>query len=365
MVDSLVPENIRSLTPYPPGKPLSELERELGISRAIKLASNENALGPSPRALEAIQNALTELHRYPDGGAFYLRRRLSKHLNVDPEQLLLGNGSNEIIELLIRTFGSKDAGVLTSETTFVVYRLTCQAAGVPFVAVPMNDLHFDLEAIAERVTADTRLIFLCNPNNPTGTMFNQDAFDRFLDRIGDEAIVVLDEAYIEYVPLADRIRALELVAKRPRTVVLRTFSKAYGLAGLRIGYGITSPAIADYVNRVRQPFNVNNLAQVGATAALDDTEHLARVIALTMSGKQVIYDGITSLGLSYTPSWTNFVLFDTFRDANPLYQSMLKQGVIVRPMSAYGLPAHLRVNMGLEEENARFLVALKSALNVG
>jgi histidinol-phosphate aminotransferase len=341
------------------------LERELGISHAIKLASNENALGPSPRALEAIQNALTELHRYPDGGAFYLRRRLSKHINVDPEQLLLGNGSNEIIELLIRTFGSKDAGVLTSETTFVVYRLTCQAAGVPFVAVPMNDLHFDLEAIAERVNAGTRLIFLCNPNNPTGTMFNQDALDRFLDRIGDDAIVVLDEAYIEYVPLADRIRALDLVAKRPRTVVLRTFSKAYGLAGLRMGYGITSPAIANYVNRVRQPFNVNNLAQVGATAALDDTEHLARVIALTKSGKQVIYNGITSLGLSYTESWANFVLFDTFRDASQLYQSMLKQGVIVRPMSAYGLPSHLRVTMGSEEENAQFLAALKTALNAG
>jgi len=363
MVESIVPENIRTLTAYPPGKPLSELERELGVSNAIKLASNENALGPSPKATLAIADALSELHRYPDGGAFYLRRRLSKHVNAQPHELLLGNGSNEIIELLIRTFCNKDAGVLTSEATFVVYRLISQAAGIPFEAVPMKDLHFDLDAIAERVTSSTRLIFLCNPNNPTGTKFNQETLDRFLAKIGDDPIVVLDEAYIEYVPQAERVKAMELIAKRPRTVVLRTFSKAYGLAGARIGYGITSEAIADYVNRVRQPFNVNHLAQVGALAALDDTDHLQQVIELTESGKQKIYAGLESMGMRYTPSWTNFVLFDTFRDGKSLYQAMLKQGVIVRPMNAYGLPSHLRVNMGLNEENDRFLAALKQALS--
>ena len=234
-IESIVPEHIRGLTPYPPGKPLSELERELGVTSAIKLASNENAFGPSPKAQEAMQHALGELHRYPDGGAFYLKARLSESLGVTPEHLMLGNGSNELIELLIRTFGSPTDGVLTSETTFVVYRLISTAAGVPFRAVPMQGLTFDLDAIADAVDESTRLIFLCNPNNPTGTRFGQDELDRFIERIGPEPIVVLDQAYIEFVPEADQIDVHGLLARRPRTVILRTFSKAYGLTGARVG----------------------------------------------------------------------------------------------------------------------------------
>lgn len=362
MVKAIVPEHIESLVPYPPGKPLCELERELGISKAIKLASNENALGPSPKALEAIRAALPGLHRYPDGGAFYLKNRLVEHLGVDAEQLLVGNGSNELIELLVRTYCGPNAGVVTSECTFVVYRLITSAAGVPFTQVPMRDLTFDVDAIAERVDDSTRMVFLCNPNNPTGTAFGQAALDRFCARVGDDPIIVLDEAYIEYVPEAERVDALGLVAERPRTVVLRTFSKAYGLAGTRVGYGVTSPALADYVNRVRQPFNVNLLGQVGATASLDDTAHLAAVLDLTEGGKQTIMSGLARLGMSPVPTKTNFILFDTHRVALPLYEAMLRLGVIVRPMHAYGLPNYLRVNMGTMAENARFLAALESVL---
>lgn len=361
-MDSIVGENIRQLVPYPPGKPLSELERELGVSRAIKLASNENAIGPSPRALNAITDALHELHRYPDGGAFYLRRRLADHLGVDPAGLLLGNGSNELIELLIRTFGSPDHGVVTADCTFVVYRLIARAAGVPFTPVPMRDHAFDLDAIAEAVVPSTRFVFLCNPNNPTGTMFNQGALDTFLDRIGDDPILVLDEAYIEYVPEAARVASLAVLARRPRTVILRTFSKAYGLAGLRLGYGITTPEIVDYVNRVRQPFNTNHLAQVGAMAALDDVDHIERVLDLTSSEMVRVVAELERLGLSCVPSWTNFVLFDVGQEGWPIYEALLRSGVIVRPMKAYGLPNHLRVNMGTVEENERFLGSLREAL---
>lgn len=363
MVESIVPANIRSLTPYPPGKPLSELERELGITEAIKLASNENALGPSPMATKAIAAALFELHRYPDGGAFYLRRRLAEHIGVEVDQLLVGNGSNELIELLIRTFCTADAGVLTSATSFVVYKLVSQASGVPFTEVPMSDLTFDLDAMAAQVTKQTRLIFLCNPNNPTGTMFGQNTLDRFIQRIGPDPIVVLDEAYIEYVDEAERVDALALLVERPRTVVLRTFSKAYGLAGCRTGYGITTPEIADYVNRVRQPFNVNSLGQVGALAALDDVEHLGRVLRMTATGKARFMERLTALGCTPRFSYTNFVLFDCHRESWPLYEALLRQGVIVRPMRAYGLPNYLRVNVGLPEEDERFLTSLAGVLN--
>ncbi len=361
-MEAIVPEHIRGLVPYPPGKPLSELERELGVSKAIKLASNENALGPSPKAMAAIQAALPELHRYPDGGAFYLKRRLATHLGVDASQLLLGNGSNEIIELLIRTFCTPDAGVLTSECTFVVYKLIATAAGAPFEAVPMRDHTFDTDAIAARVTDQTRIVFLCNPNNPTGTMFGQQALDRFVDTISDDVILVLDEAYWEYVPEDARVDAMALLARRPRTVVLRTFSKAYGLAGVRVGYGITSAELADYVNRVRQPFNVNHLGQVACQAALDDQEHVDQVVALTRDGLANIAAGLEALGLRPVPTRTNFMLFDCHREAWPIYEALLQKGVIVRPMKAYGLPTFLRVNAGTHEENARFLDTLKDVL---
>jgi histidinol-phosphate aminotransferase len=366
-MEELVPENIRSLTPYPPGKPLSELKRELGIDRAIKLASNENSFGPSPKAVAAMRDALSELHRYPDGGAYYLRQRISQHVGAPPENLILGNGSNEVIELLIRTFCDREHGVLTSETTFVVYRLISTAAGVPFRSVPMKDLTFDTDAIAESYLSGEggkpRLIFLCNPNNPTGTRFGQAELDRFLQKVGPEPILVLDEAYIEFVPEAERLDTARLLAERERTVVLRTFSKAYGIAGTRVGYGITSAAIADYTNRVRQPFNVNSLGQVGACAALDDAEYLDFVIKATEAGKQRVSARLEELGLRPVPSSTNFILFDCGRESWPLYEALLRKGVIVRPMKAYGLDNYLRVNVGTPEEDEWFLEAMAEVLS--
>jgi len=364
MAKSLVPEHIESLTPYPPGKPLSELKRELGLTDAIKMASNENAWGPSKQAIAAMTQALNEVQLYPDGGAFYLRRALAEHLDVQPEQLMFGNGSNELIDILVRTFGSSEHGIVTSQSTFVVYRLIAQATGVPFtqVSMPSDTLTFDLNAIAARVTDSTRFVFLCNPNNPTGTLFSADELNGFLERIGPEPIVVLDEAYIEYVAPEKRVDALAIVSRRPRTVVLRTFSKAYGLAGVRIGYGVTSPDLVSYIERVRQPFNTNHVAQVGAMAALKDVNHLSTVVEANRAGIQVLTDGLTSLGLKPVPSDTNFVLFDLGRDGRPVYEALLHLGVIVRPMHAYNLPNHLRVSVGLPSENERFLHSLSQVL---
>ncbi|MFT5432959.1 MAG: histidinol-phosphate aminotransferase [Myxococcota bacterium] len=359
---SIVPPNIEALIPYPPGKPLSELARELGVESAIKLASNENAYGPSPKAMEAVKAAVSEVHRYPDGGAWFLRDRLAEHVGVPGEGLLLGNGSNEVIELLIRAFCDRDHGVLTSETTFVVYSLISQAAGVPFRSIPMKGLGYDLDAIARAVDSSTRLIFLCNPNNPTGTLFSQEVLDKFVETVGPEPIIVLDEAYIEFVPEAERVDALALLKRRPRTVILRTFSKAYGLAGLRVGYGITHPGLADYANRVRQPFNVNHLAQVGALAALDDQEYLDQVIADTRASLDRFAHELTRMGMIVTPSDTNFMLFDCGRDSWPIYQALLREGVIVRPMKAYALPTYLRVNAGTDAENDRFLETFERVL---
>ncbi len=358
----LVPDNIRTLVPYPPGKPLAELERELGVTNAIKLASNENPFGPSPLAVQAMGKALSELHRYPDGGWYYARTAIAKHLGVTSDQLVLGSGSNEIIELLIRTFTDRTHGVLTSETTFVVYSLISQAHGAPFKAVPMKGVAFDLDAIADAVDESTRLIFLCNPNNPTGSWFQQAELDRFLARIGDGPILVLDEAYWEFVRPEEQIDSLGVLARRPRTVLLRTFSKAYGLAGIRLGYGVTHPELASYLDRVRQPFNVNSLAQASAVAALADHDYLGHVLTTTRAGLHTVAAGLTALGLHPYPSSANFILFDCHKEAWPIYEALLRKGVIVRPMKAYGLPTHLRVTIGTVEENDRFLRGLADVL---
>ncbi len=359
---ALVTESIQKLTPYPPGKPLSELARELGVDEAIKLASNENPFGPSPKAIAALSSAVSDLHRYPDGASWSLRMRVARHLGVDPATLVFGTGSNEILELLIRTFTGPGRGVVTSATTFVVYQLVSQAHGAPFTAVPMRGLSYDLEAIADAVTPNTRLIFLCNPNNPTGSLFSAADLDAFLARIGPEPVVALDEAYWEFVEPSLRIDSLAVLQRRPRTVLLRTFSKAYGLAGLRVGYGVMDPELANYLDRVRQPFNVNTLAQVGAEAALDDVEYLERVVRDTHAGLAVIADGLRALGLTPAPTQANFVLFDCHREARPIYEALLARGVIIRPMGAYGLTRHLRVNAGTPAENARFLSTLAEAL---
>ncbi|MGE5173238.1 MAG: histidinol-phosphate transaminase [Betaproteobacteria bacterium] len=355
-----VSENIRSISPYVPGKPVEELERELGISGSIKLASNENPLGPSPKAMAAIKKAVEGLNRYPDGSGFYLSQALAKKYDVDISQIILGNGSNELIELVVRTFvqpGDETIGdeIMSADPSFVVYRMITQAAGGTNVIVPCKDMRHDLEAMAERITPKTRIVFIANPNNPTGTMNTNVEMDRFMERVPDHVIVAVDEAYFEYVTHADYPDSVDYLKAGKDVLALRTFSKIYGLAGLRIGYGITTAGIAELMNKVRQPFNTNLLAQVGALAALADRKHVEKSIAINNEGKQYLYQSFQQLGVSYIPTETNFILFETRLDGRELYHALLKQGVIIRPMGGN----RLRVTIGLPEENKRFVAELE------
>jgi histidinol-phosphate aminotransferase len=353
-----VAENIKSISPYVPGKPIEELERELGISGSIKLASNENPLGPSPKAVNAVKKALAGLNRYPDGSGFYLSQALAKHLGVDLSQIILGNGSNELIELAVRTFVQPGDEVISADPSFVVYRMITQAAGGTNVVVPCRELTHDLDAMAERITDRTRLVFISNPNNPTGTMNTKEEMDRFMARVPDHVLVCVDEAYFEYVTRADYPDAIDYLREGRNVLSLRTFSKIYGLAGLRIGYGATRPEIAEMMNKVRQPFNTNSLGQSGALAALSDRKHVERSVTLNNEGKQLLYREFDRLGVKYTPTEANFILFETAREGRDLYGSLLKKGVIVRPMGGN----RIRVTIGLPEENQRFVAELEAAL---
>jgi histidinol-phosphate aminotransferase len=350
-----VSENIKNITPYVPGKPIEELERELGISGSIKLASNENPLGPSPKAIAAIKKAVEGLNRYPDGSGFYLSQALAKKYGVDINQIILGNGSNELIELVVRTFVQPGDEIISADPSFVVYRMITQAAGGTNVIVPCRDMRHDLDAMAERITPKSRIVFIANPNNPSGTMNSKTEMDRFMDRVPDHLIVAVDEAYFEYVTHADYPDSLDSLKAGKNVLALRTFSKIYGLAGLRIGYGITTPEIAELMNKVRQPFNTNSLAQVGALAALADRKHVEKSIAINNEGKQFLYQTFQRLGVSYIPTETNFIMFETRLDGRELYTTLLKQGVIIRPMGGN----RLRVTIGLPEENARFVRELE------
>jgi len=345
-----VSENIKNITPYVPGKPIEELERELGISGSIKLASNENPLGPSPKAIAAIKKVVEGLSRYPDGSGFYLSQALAKKYGVDPGQVILGNGSNELIELVVRTFVQPGDETISADPSFVVYKMITQAAGGTNVVVPCKDMRHDLDAMAERITTKTRIVFIANPNNPTGTMNSLAEMDRFLERVPDHVIVAVDEAYFEYATHADYPDSLDYLKAGRNVLALRTFSKIYGLAGLRIGYGITTAEIAELMNKVRQPFNTNSLAQVGALAALADRKHVEKSIAINNEGKQFLYQNFQRLGVAYIPTEANFIMFETRLDGKELYATLLKQGVIIRPMGGN----RLRVTIGLPEENARF-----------
>lgn len=358
-----VPSYIANITPYPPGKPLEELEREYGIKNSIKLASNENPLGPSPKAVAAITACLERLHRYPDGSGYYLVRRIAEKLHVSPEQIVLGNGSNEIIELLVRTYLQPGDEVVSPFPSFLMYDLLIRAAGCHNRVAPLKDFEIDLEAMADQINSDTRMIFINNPNNPTGTIVSKDAFEKFLHRVPSNVIVAVDEAYIEFVQKRDCPVGIDYIGSEKTVVALRTFSKAYGLAGLRIGYGVMPAEVADFINRVRQPFNTNALAQTGALAALDDDEFFEKTLRLIHSGLRYLYGELDRLGIRYYPTQTNFFLIDVARDAKFVYEKMLRQGVIVRAMTAYGYPHYIRVTVGLPEENKRFIAALEKILN--
>jgi len=358
-----VPGYITDLVPYPPGKPLEEVEREYGIKGPIKLASNENPLGPSPKAQEAIRKALSSVHRYPDGSCYYLKERLSQLLEVSPAEIVVGNGSDDLIDFLIRVFIRPGYEVITSRPSFLVYTKMVQAVGGSNVVIPLSDYHHDLEAISRAVTPKTRLIFLDNPNNPTGTTIYQEDFDAFLRGLPDHLFVVLDEAYIDFARNKQTPRGTDYVRHDKRVIALRTFSKSYGLAGLRVGYGVMDKRVAGYLDRVRQPFNVNSLAQIGALAALDDYRHLEKTLNTVWQGMDFLTKALEGIGCEVMPSETNFILVDIGRDARMVYEDMLREGVIIRTMNIYGLPNHIRITVGLPEENSRCVEALRKALS--
>jgi len=358
----LIPPWLASLVPYQPGKPVEEVEREYGIRDSIKLASNENPLGPSPRAVEALRGALAGIHRYPDGGGFYLKQKLAAKLGVGAEQIALGNGSNEILELVARTFLRPGEDAVMSEQAFVVYASVVQAAaGIPR-AVPLREFTHDLDAIAAAIRKSTRLVFLGNPNNPTGTIYRRGTFEKLLARLSKDVVVVADDAYAEYVTDPDYPRTLDYLKPDRLLVTLRTFSKIYGLAGLRIGYGVGPAELVAALERIRQPFNVNVLAQVAALAALDDDDHVERSRHANREGMLFLEREFTRRGLAYVPSQANFVLVRVGAGAE-ICERLLRRAVIVRPMGGYGFPEHVRVTVGTAEENRRFVDALEGALS--
>lgn len=358
---SLATPGVRGLTPYVPGKPVEELERELGVTNAIKLASNENPLGPSPLALAAMQKASAGIARYPDGGGFALKRALAAKLKVATEQITLGNGSSDVIEFAARVFVAPGDEVAFSQHTFAMYPILTQVIGGRARETAARDWGHDLAAMAAAVTGKTRLVFLANPNNPTGTWFDRASLLRFMRAVPSQVIVVLDEAYFEYVAHPDYPDGVTLLDEFPNLIVARTFSKIYGLAGVRVGYSVSSTSLANLLNRVRPPFNVNSLAMVAAIAALEDVAHLKKTQQTNAAGMHQLERGFRELGLAFIPSVGNFVCVEV-GDAARVNDALLRQGVIVRPVANYGMPRHLRVTVGLAEENARFLVALKSAL---
>ncbi len=355
---TIAPEHIRRLTPYVPGKPVEELERELGVQDTVKLASNENPLGPSPLAVQALSGHLGEIHRYPDGSGFYLKEALSRELGIPTEQLVLGNGSNELLDLIVRTFYHPGMNAVSSEQTFVVYPMALQAVGGEYRAAPMRNEHYDLDAMAALVDVKTLCVFIANPNNPTGTIVRRKELDRFLEQIPEAVLVVLDEAYFEYVDDADYPDGLSYLREGRNVMVLRTFSKIYGLAGLRIGYGAARTGLIDSMNRVREPFNTGSLSQAGALAALADTAHVERSRRVNREGKIYLYEQLTRLGLSYTPTEANFIWVDTHRSARDLYEALLREGVIVRPMGE----KHVRITIGTDGENRRLVKGLEKVL---
>ena len=363
------PSYIRAIAPYQPGKPISELAREMGLDekRIIKLASNENPLGVSPKAKAAVQRALKEVGRYPDGNAFDLKGALSRKYGVPQECIVVGNGSNDLLELVAGAFLAPGRAAVYSQHAFAVYPLATQARGARSLVVPAKDYGHDLPAMLGAMTPEARVVFVANPNNPTGTLLRGEELEEFLSLVPRDIAVVIDEAYTEYLPREHRYDSIAWLERHPNLIITRTFSKAYGLAGLRVGFGFMHAEVADLLNRVRQPFNVNSLALAAAVAALGDKAFVSKSYALNRSGMRRLERGFRKLGIEYIPSCANFVSFRVpQRNGTPqaasVYEKLLRQGVIVRPIAGYGMPDHLRVTVGLPAENERFLKALKSAL---
>ncbi len=355
--ERFVKPHIRELEPYQPGKPIEELERELGIDGSIKLASNENPLGPSPRAVAAVRGALEEVHRYPDGASYALRRALSARLEVEPEQLVFGAGSDEVLELIAKSFLGPGDEVVYAWPSFALYPIVTKGMGATPVPVPLDGaMVHDLPAMRRAIGDRTRVVIVCNPNNPTGTSVGTDAFDAFAASLPADVLLVVDEAYVDYARRPDFPDSIAWLRRRHGTIVLRTFSKINGLAGLRIGYGIADAEVAGYLQRARHPFNVSRLAEVAALAALDDFEHVERSIRINAEGIGYLTRELRALGLEVWPSDANFLLV---RTGAGVHESLLREGVIVRPLAGFGLPDCVRVTVGVPEENERFVKTLR------
>ncbi|MCM8796871.1 MAG: histidinol-phosphate transaminase [Candidatus Omnitrophica bacterium] len=352
---------ILELTPYIAGKPIEETKRQLGLKKVIKLASNENPLGVSPKALAAIKKALVGLNRYPDSSAYYLKRKLARYYNLKPENFIIGNGSDELIDIIIKTFVEKGEAVLTADTTFLEYGIIARVNGCRLVAAPLKYFKYDLEAIAKRINKETKAIFIANPNNPTGTYITNKELENFVSSLDSGVLLILDEAYDAFIDVRDFPNSLQYLNHK-NIIILKTFSKAYGLAGLRIGYAIADSGLIACLEKARQPFNVNLLAQVAAIAALEDKKFLVRTRKVVLEGKDYLYDNLKKMGLAYVPSVANFILVDVGKDSLDLFKDMLKFGVIVRDMKQYGLNNFIRVTIGTKKENEKFIKVLKKVL---
>lgn len=351
------PDYVLDIQPYVPGKPVSELERELGISGSVKLASNENPLGPSPLAVDALKNSFSDINRYPDGSAYYLRKALSEELDVSEDELIFGNGSNELLDIAARTFMKDGDEAVMGSPSFVVYAMAVHSVGGRPVQVPLRDFTHDLQAMADAITPKTKMVFVANPNNPTGTMNTRAEFDALMERVTDDMLVVVDEAYYEYVTDERYADSMMHLLKGRNLLILRTFSKIYGLAGLRIGYGIGKKEIISEMNRLREPFNTNSPAQTAALAALKDKEHIARSRSCNEEGKKYLCSELDSMGVRYVPTQANFI-FIPIEGSAEINDRLLRMGVIIRPMG----PNAIRVTIGLPDENRRFIESFRSVL---
>jgi len=362
---SLVRKGIPDLKPYVPGKPIEDVKRELGLKEVIKLASNETSVGPSPLAVEAVIKEAKKINLYPEATSRLLREKLAEKLKIDKEMIICGNGADDVIDLVGMAFINEGDEVITCETTFPAYRTAVKIMGGKFISVKLKDFCFDLEEIAKRINEKTKMIFLCNPNNPTGTILTKEEINRFMKKIPKDIIVVFDEAYCDYVENKNYVNGLQFVLEGKNVIVVRTFSKIAGIAGVRVGYAIAHQELISYLRRVVNPFTTNRLAQVAALASLDDEEHRRKVLNSNHEGKKYLYKELDKLGLFYVPTETNFIFIDVKIDSEAIFEKLLKKGVIIRPGKPYGCTNFIRVTIGTAYENQRFIKAIREIKNIG
>lgn len=361
----LVRKGIMDLKPYIPGKPIEEVKRKLGLKEVVKLASNETSIGPSPLAVEAVKKEAENINLYPEATSRLLREKLAHKLKIDKEMIIFGNGADDVIDLIGMAFVNEGDEVITSETTFPAYRTAAKIMGGKLISVKLHDYAFNLEEIAQRINKRTKIIFICNPNNPTGTIVNKEAVDKFMKQIPNDIIVVFDEAYYDYVENNNYTSGLSYILEGKNVIILRTFSKIAGIAGVRIGCGIAKPGLIDYLRRVVNPFTTNRLAQVAALASLDDEEHRRKVLSSNQEGKKYLYRELKKLELFYVPTETNFIFIDVKEDSEVIFNKLLKKGVIIRPGKLYGCSNFIRVTIGTPYENKKFIQAIREIKNVG